>query len=290
MMAYATTADTHIANYSIYDSNTPPDLKLTSKMGPEYPHAFVSRHRNASQGCTAWTNDTAWQISEFGISTWSSFESVSATLSASEWSLHGSGEPDKCVYFKWTNYNQCTGDNVLAERNYACDSEVEAYFGLTDFEATGENAFKAQLHKCLMATTLWLRGQIEIVRGSNSFGALIWQLNENWPTGGWGLLEYGSSLGQKGQSIGGRWKPMMHLLKQSLFRDVFATCGQHGECYVRNDSNEQLTSISVLLEFYDLASGEQMQTSTLQLPQLRGDGHIGRWPVLAFYDIVFQRS
>jgi hypothetical protein len=61
----------------------------------------------------------------------------------------------------------------LAERNYACDSEVEAYFGVTDFDATGEEAlsrtygeeaFKSQLHKCIMATTLWLKGQIEIVR------------------------------------------------------------------------------------------------------------------------------
>lgn len=162
----------------------------------------------------------------------------------------------------------------MAERNYACDSEVEAYFGVTDFDATGEEAFKSQLHKCIMATTLWLKGQIEIVRGSNSFGTLIWLLNENWPTGGWGLLEYGSGYGQKGQSSGGRWKPVMHLLKQSLFQDVFATCGQRGECYVRNDSSESLSLVSVQLEIYDLASGEQTKKSTVTLPLLLGNGHI----------------
>lgn len=189
--------------------------------------------------------------------------------------MHGSGTPDTCVHVKGTNYNDCRGRNVLAERNYACDSEVEAYFGATDFDATGEDAFKAQLHKCVMATTLWLKGQVEIFRGSNSFGTLIWQLNENWPTGGWGLLEYGSSHGQKGQSIGGRWKPVMHLLKQALFQDVFATCGQRGECYIRNDSSESLSLVSIQLEIYDLASGEQTRESIVTLPLLLGNGHVG---------------
>lgn len=163
---------------------------------------------------------------------------------------------------------------MLAQRNYACDSQVEAYFGTTDFGANGEDAFRAQLHKCVMASTLWLKGQIEILRGTNSFGTLVWQLNENWPTGGWGLLEYGSAFGQKGQSIGGRWKPAMHLLKQSLFQDVFATCGRRRECYVRNDSNENLASLSVVMETYQLVSGNLMNTSVIEIPLLPGDGHI----------------
>jgi beta-mannosidase len=164
---------------------------------------------------------------------------------------------------------------VLAQRNYACDSQVEAFFGKTDFGASGEDAFRAQLHKCVMASTLWLKGQIEIQRGSNSFGSLVWQLNENWPTGGWGLIEYGSAFGQKGQSIGGRWKPTMHLLKQSLFQDVFATCGQRQECYVLNDSNDHLAFLSIVLENFHLASGNLMNTFIIELPLLPGDGHIG---------------
>lgn len=164
---------------------------------------------------------------------------------------------------------------MLAQRNYACDSQVETYFGVTDYAAIGEDPFKAQLHKCIMASTLWLKGQIEIQRGSNSFGSLIWQLNENWPTGGWGLLEYGSAFGQKGQSVGGRWKPVMHLLKQSLYRDVFATCGQRRECYVRNDSNELLFSLSVVLETYNLTSGDLVNMSFIEISLLPGDGHVG---------------
>ena len=41
---------------------------------------------------------------------------------------------------------------------------------------------------------------------------MLWQLNEVWPTGGWGSLEYGAA-NTAGQLIGGRWKPtiLFHL-------------------------------------------------------------------------------
>lgn len=215
-------------------------------------------------------------MSEFGVSSWSSFESMSATLSEGEWGLHGSGDPDVCVRAgRYTNVNICTGENVLAERNYVCDSHVLAFFGPSDFETIGEEPFQEQLFQCLMSTTLWLKGQIEIIRATNSFGALIWQLNENWPTGGWGVLEYGSGPAQPGQSIGGRWKPMMHILKTHLFRDLFATCGQNGECYFRNDSNEQV-SVEIVLDYYDIISGALLNTSMVSLSEFPGDGHVGK--------------
>jgi hypothetical protein len=131
-----------------------------------------------------------------------------------------------------------------------------------------------------MASTLWLKGQIETFRAGNTFGSLIWQLNENWPTGGWGLLEYGSSQGIPGQILGGRWKPAMFLLKQALFRDVFATCGLHGECYIRNDSNEPIFASKVLLEKLCLTTGESMNVSLFEFPYLPGDGSIGMCTIL----------
>jgi hypothetical protein len=33
---------------------------------------------------------------------------------------------------------------------------------------------------------------VEVLRAGNSWGALTWQLGEVWPTGGWGVVEYGS--------------------------------------------------------------------------------------------------
>jgi hypothetical protein len=61
-------------------------------------------------------------------------------------------------------------------------------------------------------------------------------MNEIWPTGGWGLIEY------DGTSQGGRWKPLMHLLQSSLFRDVFVACGKDGICYIRNDGLDPVTA------------------------------------------------
>ena len=56
-----------------------------------------------------------------------------------------------------------------------------------------------------------LKQDIEKHRSQNHFGLLVWQLNEIWPTGGWGSLEYGSR--RAGQVIGGRWKPLHYLYR-----------------------------------------------------------------------------
>ena len=53
--------------------------------------------------------------SEFGSVTWSSFESLSATIDPSHWSLHGGAAPDNCSYS--FGQNTCNGTNVMAQRN-----------------------------------------------------------------------------------------------------------------------------------------------------------------------------
>ncbi|CAB9515754.1 Beta-mannosidase A [Seminavis robusta] len=194
--------------------------------------------------------------SEFGASVWSSFESLSGTLSQGHWSLHGGSGPDKC--YKTGFVKVCEGDNVMAQRNYPCDTHIEAYFGnQTSLDIIGQRSFQAQLYQCMMAQTLWMKQDIEHRRSKNSFGLLIWQLNENWPTGGWGLIEYSADSQQpdvfKGQVLGGRWKPLMHLLKSYLFRDVMVSCGVKNLCLLRNDGMDQVKA-KVSLEAWNIAS------------------------------------
>ena len=43
-------------------------------------------------------------------------------------------------------------------------------------------------------------------------------------TGGWGSLEYGTPV--SGQVVGGRWKPLHHMMEQSAYADVTAACGK----------------------------------------------------------------
>jgi hypothetical protein len=134
-------------------SNTPPRFKEVN-VGASYPNQFSS---------------------EFGSSVFSSFESMSGTLSPEHWSLHGADSPDSC-HQDHGNDNTCVGLNLLAERNYPCDSHIRAYFGLEEhcLNEVGEFSFQKQLYMCLISQTLWMKGEIESRRSRNSFGLLIW--------------------------------------------------------------------------------------------------------------------
>ena len=106
--------------------------------------------------------------SEFGASAWSSFESVSPTLAPADWNLHAS---------------------PMVERNYAADNFLTAYFNASWPSGVVALSLKAQLYLALVAQALLVKSDISTRRARNSFGIAVWQLNEIWPTGGWGGLE-----------------------------------------------------------------------------------------------------
>ena len=194
--------------------------------------------------------------SEFGVIAYSSFESTAPTLAEAHWGLHG-GEPSDACTSEFAN--TCAGTNVMAERNYPCDNLIGVYFNNETslgpyLNATGEARFKRQLYQCLLSHALWTKATIEARRSRNELGCLVWQLNEIWPTGGWGSLEYGTAGHTPGQVLGGRWKPLHYWYKRFLYGDVLATCGAGG-CYVRNDRGGVPFDGTVVVEALDLASG-----------------------------------
>ena len=68
---------------------------------------------------------------------------------------------------------------------------ILAYFGSAvkdSLDARGEAAFKRQLYFCLLGQGLQRKTWIETWRSENVWALLMWQLNEVWPTGGWGSL------------------------------------------------------------------------------------------------------
>ena len=76
--------------------------------------------------------DLLSQTSEFGASSFPSFESFHPTLSVDSWGLHGNaGMPSNCSQI-YENLNECSGPNVISQRNYPCDSHIRAYFGDVD--------------------------------------------------------------------------------------------------------------------------------------------------------------
>ena len=131
--------------------------------------------------------------SEFGASAFSSFESMAPTLAQEHWGVHGGAPVDNCEEPDKTNgfWKVCKGGNVMAERNYPCDNLIIGYFGTgQQLDLTGEVAFKRQLYQCMVAQALAIKSNIEQKRAANKFGIVTWQLNEIWPTGGWGSIEY----------------------------------------------------------------------------------------------------
>lgn len=210
-------------------------------------------------------------VSEFGSIGFSSFHSLSAVISPSFWALHGASPPDTCV---GGPDKVCTGNNVFAQRNYPCDNLIVTYFGEQDFETVNEKRFRGHLYECMLAQAFDVKGVIEQQRSQNVYGTIIWQLGEIWPTCGWGSLEYGS-VGQKGQVVGGRWKPLHHFLRAFLYKDTFIACGLNSNhlnkyddgkagslfdssslsCYLRNDAPRMLPNVRVVITSVALSDG-----------------------------------
>jgi len=217
--------------------------------------------------------------SEFGSSVYSSFESMAPTIAPEHWSIHGGAPPDKCG---GGFASHCEGDNVMAQRNYPCDNIIVEYFGKSDFETVGEHQFKQQLWQCMVGQALLVKSDIETRRSQNQFGIIVWQFNEIWPTGGWGSIEYGTVGFTKGQVLGGRWKPLHHWYKASIFADVMATCGNQNTphehenkviCYIKNDSPLAFKG-NVDVSSLQFSSGAKHTVTTMAVDMPAGAGTI----------------
>ena len=187
--------------------------------------------------------------SEFGVTSFSSFESMSAALGPKDWGVHAPP-----MYW----------------RSYSADDIVDSYFGLdkaVNFSTVGDPAvFARQLLLSQLAAALLVKSRIEVFRSRNNFGALTWQLGEIFPTGGWGSLEYAHSRSAtRGQVRGGRWKPLHYWFASTLYSDVFVACGKSGVCYVRNDDPMRgLEGGHVMLELLSAVTGRRKGTQVVR--------------------------
>jgi beta-mannosidase len=165
---------------------------------------------------------------ETGYGSMSSFESMSATLPPEHWGLE---------------------TESMHERNYPCHTHIHSYFGPNvSLSGVGAAAFRKQLYLCMLAQGFERKAWIEAWRSSNVWGLLMWQLNEIWPTGGWGSIEYGTAAA-KGQVIGGRWKILHNFMRQSSFVDVFVGCGiatRNPEASIQTADSESIGGSSPL--------------------------------------------
>ena len=247
----------------LFDANLPINVTPGAATGVGLPSVFAS---------------------EFGMSVFSSFESMAPTLAEEHWGVHAGAAPDACA---GDFERECVGDNPMSDRNYPCDNVIAVYFGSgDDLNATGEAAFKRQLWRCMIGQALWIKSDIETRRAGNTFGTLVWQLNEIWPTGGWGSLEYGTPV--EGQVLGGRWKPLHYWYRASIFADVMAACGRGGRCFVKNDSPFAFVG-ALDVAAVRFATGERTTLATLALDMRAGAG-VTQWFRLAQWDGLDARA
>ncbi len=69
--------------------------------------------------------------------------------------------------------------------------------------------------------------------------------------------------------LGGRWKPLHYFYRKSLFTKTFVTCGDGGQCMVKNDHFEPLAGLALSVAKVALATGvatEVYSAPALALP------------------------
>lgn len=84
------------------------------------------------------------------------------------------------------------------------------------------------------------------------------------------VLEYGTVGFTPGQVVGGRWKPLHHLMAQHLYRDVISVCGSAGFCYLRSDDAAKPFAGSVAVSLLHLRSAQLAPLKTVPVSVPRG--------------------
>ena len=152
----------------------PPSQDLTL-FDPMLPPTFGSGPGGGPQNVGPQHGGTF--TSEFGATSFPSFESITPSLGPEKdglWGLHS--EP-------------------FVQRNHPADSFIGSYFGIHErdsMNSTGAAVLQRHLYQSMLAQALNIKSIVETMRSANKFGALTWQLGEVWPTGGWGVVEYGA--------------------------------------------------------------------------------------------------
>jgi len=233
-----------------------------------FDHNFLPALAGAARTGTTCNGTFA---SEFGAVAPSSWESLSPTLNATDQGLHTPG---------------------MAQRNYAVDNFVVAASGWAwpdRFDGvTGAAAFQAQLYFGLLGQALFMKSYIETRRSYNNWGLLTWQLNEIWPTGGWGSLEYGSVGFTSGQVLGGRWKPLHYWLRRYLYRDAHISASKDARIFVRSDDAFAPLAGTATLSLLHLGNGAATLARTVPVALPRG-GAATTWACAATVDAASDK-
>ena len=104
------------------------------------------------------TAEWGWYRSEFGCSSFPSFESLSGMLLPEHWGVH---------------------TPPMRQRNHAADHIIFSYFGaaaMAALDQVGPFALKRATYQSMLSAALYIKNEIEAYRASNIWGSTFWQV------------------------------------------------------------------------------------------------------------------
>ena len=133
-------------------AETPPQARESCNCAGKDCEGPSACERYATPALTG-AGEEGWYRSEFGATSWPSFESVSANLPPEQWGM-----------------STAAG----AQRNWNVSNVIYTYFGVnavvSGMKQSGEAAFKQQLYQSAIGQLLFLKTEIESWRSSNVWG------------------------------------------------------------------------------------------------------------------------
>ena len=109
--------------------------------------------------------EPGWFKSEFGATSWSSFEMMTGQMPSSQWSMDSPAA------------GGAVGKPPSGARGWNVSNMVLAFFGeqcVVDMEHTGEESFRRQIYRSMISQALFLKAEIESWRTQNVWGTLFW--------------------------------------------------------------------------------------------------------------------
>jgi hypothetical protein len=103
------------------------------------------------------TEQWGWYRSEFGCSSFPSFESLSGLLRPEHWGAH---------------------TPPMRQRNHAANHIIFSYFGaaaMAALDEVGEHSLKQATFQSMLAGALYIKNEVECYRASNNWGSTFWQ-------------------------------------------------------------------------------------------------------------------
>lgn len=151
--------------------------------------------------------------------------------------------------------------DIMVHRKHSTQKDIAApitsLFGFDNFKDTSEANFRRVIFLSQLAQTLCIKTTLEeLRRGEETFGALMWQLNDVWQASSWGSLDYG-----------GRWRALQHSL-QAVFAPTLVSvwldqASKSAQIYGSHHGASRTTGLVVEVNITSIATGEvSLHTST----------------------------